>query len=175
MSQSKKAAKSVLIIIIFTIGSKVLGFIREALIANKFGAGIETDTFFIALTAISLFTSMITQSINTTMIPVLSKVEVEEGKDGKNNHTNNLVNIIALTSILIITVAWILSPFIIKILASGFKGDQFRMAVIMMRIGLPAIFFAGIQGVYRGYLQSELMFTESAAAQFPYNFTYIFF
>ena len=46
-----KTAKSALIIIIFTLGSKVLGFIREMLIAAKFGSGIETDTFFVAFAA----------------------------------------------------------------------------------------------------------------------------
>ncbi|NLI90124.1 MAG: hypothetical protein GX366_06935 [Epulopiscium sp.] len=83
MLQSKKAAKSVFIIIVFSLGSKVLGFFREVLIAHKFGAGVETDIFFVALTAISLFTSIIIQSLNTTMIPILSKVESEEGKKVK--------------------------------------------------------------------------------------------
>ena len=47
MSKSKQAAKSVTIIIIFTIASKFLGFIRETLIAAKFGSGTETDTFLL--------------------------------------------------------------------------------------------------------------------------------
>jgi len=175
LSQSKKAAKSVFIIIIFTFGSKILGFIREALIAAKFGSGAETDTFFIALTAITLFTSMITKAINTTTIPVLSKIESEEGKKGKKEHTNNLLNITSLLSFIIIILAWFLSPFILKVLAYGFSDEQFKLAVLMMRIGLPAIFFSGLVGVFRGYLQSELLFTESAAANFPFNFVYIFF
>ena len=45
MSTSNKATKSVFIIIIFTLGSKFLGFLREVLIAAKFGSGMETDTF----------------------------------------------------------------------------------------------------------------------------------
>ena len=44
-----------------------------------------------------------------------------------------------------------------------------------MRIGLPAIIFSSIIGVFRGFLQSELMFTESAVSQLPFNFVYIFF
>jgi len=145
MSKSKQAAKSVTIIIIFTIASKFLGFIRETLIAAKFGSGTETDTFFIALTAVSLFTSMITGSINTTMIPVLSEVEAKEGKVGKRSHTNNLLNIISLISIVIIALAWILSPNIIKVLAPGFEGKQFKLAVLMMKIGLTAIFLQGFK------------------------------
>ncbi|MDX9798062.1 MAG: murein biosynthesis integral membrane protein MurJ [Bacteroidales bacterium] len=175
MSQSKQAAKSVFIIIIFTIGSKILGFIREALIAAKFGSGATTDTFFIALAATSLFTAMVTSAINTTSIPVLSEIENIEGKEGKNEHTNNLLNIVMVLSILIIALAWFLTPFILKILAYGFEGEQFELAVSMTRIGLFSIFFAGIVGVFRGYLQSELKFTESAASQLPFNFVYIFF
>ena len=175
MSKSRKAVRSVVIIIIFTLGSKILGFIREMLIAAKFGSGFETDTFFIALTTVSLFRVMITKSINTTMIPVLSEIESKEGKEGKRKHANNLLNIIMLVSLLIIAISWIMSPFLIRIVASGFKGKQFDLAVLLTRIGLPAIFFASVQGVFRGYLQSEMMFTESAAADIPFNFVYIFF
>lgn len=175
MSKSNQAVKSVAIIIFFSLASKLLGFIREALIAAKFGSGSQTDTYFIAITAITLFTSMITKSINTTMIPVLSEVEAKEGKKGKRYHTNNFLNIIIILSFITIIIAWLLAPFIIRILATGFKGKQFSLAVQMMRIGMPAIIFASIQGVLRGYLQSELLFTESAAAQFPFNFVYIVF
>lgn len=176
MSKSKKAAKSVAIIIIFSFGGKLLGFIREMLIGAKFGSGSETDIFFTALTAISLFTMIITKSINTTMIPVLSEVEITEGKNGKISHTNNLLNIVSLISFIIIALAWILAPTIIRIIAPGFyEAEQFKLAVLMMRIGLPTIFLAGIQGVFRGYLQSELMFSESALVGIPLNLTYIFF
>ena len=44
MSTAKQAATSVVIMIVFSLGNKVLGFIREILIASTFGAGIETDT-----------------------------------------------------------------------------------------------------------------------------------
>lgn len=175
MLQSKQAAKSIFIMIIFGMGSKLLGFIREMLIAAKFGSGMETDTYFIALTATALFTSLFTQSLSTTMIPVMTEVEEKEGKCGKKSYTNNLLNITILLSLAVVVLGWLLSPFIIKILAHGFKDDQFYLAVTMMRIGMPVIIFAGIMGVYRGYLQSELMFLESAASQFPFNITYITF
>jgi putative peptidoglycan lipid II flippase len=131
LSQSKKAAKSIFIMIIFGIGGKLLGFIREMLIAAKFGSGMETDTFFIALTATSLFTTLLTQSLNTTMIPVMSEVEEREGKVGKRNHTNNLLNISILISLAIVVLGWLFSPLIIKILAHGFKGEQFELTHLL--------------------------------------------
>ena len=175
LSQSQKAAKSVFIIIIFGIGSKILGFIREALIAAKFGSGAETDTFFLVLTATSLFTVMITRAINTTTIPVLSKIESLEGKGGKISHANNLLNITLLTSLIITVLAWIFAPVLLKVLAYGFEGEQYRLAILMLRIGLFSIIFSAIVGVFRGYLQSEHRFIESAASEFPFNLVYIFF
>lgn len=87
MSKSKKAARSAIIIAFLTLGSKFLGFIRETLIAAKFGAGIKTDTFFIAITVTGLVTGLIGTAVKTTFVPVLSEVEAREGKGGKIAHT----------------------------------------------------------------------------------------
>jgi len=175
LSESSRAAKSVSIMIVFGLASNMLGFIREMLIASKFGSGEETDAFFIALAATSLFTAVITQSLNTTMIPILSEIENNEGIIGKKNHTNNLLNIIILISIIIVFLGLIFSPNIIKLLAYGFEGGQLDLAVTMFRIGMPVVIFSGVVGIYRGYLQSESMFIESSVSQLPFNFTYIFF
>ena len=175
MSRNQTAARSVFIMIIFGLGSKLLGFLREMLIAAKFGSSMETDTYFIVLIATSLFTTLLMQSLSTTLIPVMAIIGEREGKRRKYNHINNLLNIVIVVSLVIVVLAWPLSPLIIKILAYGFKGSQFDLAVQMMRIGMPALIFAGIVGVYRGYLQSELLFIESAATQLPFNMIYIAF
>jgi len=173
MSQSKRVLKSAIIIIVFSITSKLLGFARESLIAAKFGSSAMTDTFFIALTAISLFTSIIINSINNTMIPVFFEIESIKGKRGKKEHTNNFLNIVVLVSVFIMILAWFSAPIILRVLAYGFHGEQLQLALLMVRLGLPAIIFAGIQGVFMGYLQSELMFIETAATLFPFNIVYL--
>ncbi len=175
MAIAKKAFKSVVIIIIFTLGSKILGLFREVLIAAKFGSGFETDTFFMALTYISLLTIFITQSINTTLIPILSEIEAREGKEGKIKFTNNVLNLIIILSIIFILLGMILSPLLIKILASGFEEAQSNLLLQLIKIGLPIIIFSSVIGVYRGFLQSENLFIESAAADLPYNIVNIFY
>lgn len=175
MSKSAKVAKSVAIITIFTIGSKLLGFLREMLIASKFGSGIETDTFFIALSATTLLTSLLQSAINTTTIPVLSEVEALEGKEGKKAHTSNLVNIVLVAALEVVVLGILLAPMVVKIIAFGFSGEQYRLAVQLVRIGLPVALFSCTIGVFRGYLHSEMRFFETAATSFPFNFVYIFF
>lgn len=175
MSKSGRLAKSALVIIIFTLGSKFLGFLREVLIAAKFGSGLVTDTFFIALSASTLIGNFLRSAINITFIPVISEVEHKEGKKGKLEHTNNMLNIIFFISIIFVIISSISAPLIIKLLASGFEGEQFSLAVKLTRIGLPMILFSGIIGVMAGYLQSEERFNATAIVGVPFNLIYIFF
>jgi putative peptidoglycan lipid II flippase len=175
MTKPNKTAKSALIIIIFSLGSKFLGFLREVLIAAKFGSGMETDTFFIALTATGLVTGFLSNAISTTFIPVISEIESKEGKKGKIGHTNNMINVILFVSLILIIIALLGTPIIVKLLARGFEGEQFDLAVKLTRIGLPMILFSGVIGVITGYLQSEQRFNATALIGFPFNFVYIFF
>jgi len=175
MTKANNTAKSALIIIIFTLGGKFLGFIREILIAAKFGSGFETDAFFVALAATGLITTLIREAITTTFIPILSEVEAKEGKKGKVIHANNMINIIIAISIILVIVAWVLSPLIIKLTAKDFKEEQFNLAVSLMKIGLPMVLFSGVMGSLTGFLHSEQKHKSSAAIGFPFNLVYIFF
>ncbi|MDD2435470.1 MAG: murein biosynthesis integral membrane protein MurJ [Bacilli bacterium] len=170
-----KTTKSALIIIVLTLGSKLLGFIRETLIAAKFGSGSETDAFFIALTVTSLITTLIMTAITTTFVPLLSEIETKEGKKSKIYHVNNMLNIIIIASIVMMFLAWFLSPLIIKFMARGFDGEQFNLAVTLTRIGLPIILLSSLIGSLTGFLHSEQRYKSSAAIGFPLNFIYIFF
>ena len=175
MSQLKKSAKSVGMIAVITLGSKVLGFVREAMIAARYGSGVGTDTFFIALSAISLFSVILTQTINTTLIPILADVEAHEGKEGKKNHFNNFFNTMTLAAILLSILAYFIAPLIMKVLAKGFEGEQFQHAISMMRLGIPILIFTTMVGALNAYLQTEERFTETALISYPWNMIYIVF
>lgn len=174
-TRTTKTAKSALIIVIFSLGSKFLGFIRETLIAAKFGSGIYSDTFFVAITATRLVTSLMSSAITTTFIPVLSEVEGKEGKVVKIKRINNMINIVVVISMILVILAWIFAPFIIRLTAKGFYGEQFNLAVKLARIGFPMILFSGIIGSLTGFLHSEERHISTAAIGVPLNFVYIFF
>lgn len=175
MGKSNKVIKSTVLIMVFGLLSKPFGFIRELLIASKFGSGVETDTFFIALTATALVTGFISSAIVTTFIPILSEIEASEGKKGKIDHTNNMINIVFFISMVLVIIGFFFAPIIVKVLAKGFEGEQFDLAVKLIRVGLPMIIFGGIIGVFTGYLQSEERFTSTSLISFPFNFIYIVF
>lgn len=175
MDKSGKLVSSVFIIMFFTVGSKVLGFLRDVLIAARFGSGMETDAYFVALSAAGILSAFLMQAIETTMIPVLSEVEEEEGKAKKIVHTNHILNLVLLVATGLLLFGWVFAPWIAQIMAVGFAGEQLQLAVTLTRFAMPVVLFSGVSAVFLGLLQSEHRFFETAAIQLPFNFVYIFF
>src|SRR5699024_6641654 len=175
MGNAKKAAKSVGIIMFFTLAGKFLGFVREMLIASKFGSGDLTDAYFIAMDATTIFMGMIGTALNTTLIPILSEIEVKQGKQGKVDYLNNILNVVFFMSIVFMILGWIFSPAIVKIFAKGFEGEKLQLAIKLHRIGLPIAFFSVAAYIFTGYLENNESFGIPAAKSFPFNFIYIIF
>jgi len=163
------------VLAVFAIINKILGFFREVLIASRFGASIESDAFFIAQTATTLISTIFIGSIRTTMIPVLSDIEAQEGKKLKILHTSNFLNIFIVITLLFELLIFIVAPHFIKILAVGFEGRQLELAIMLTRLGLPIIFLSCLLNVFRGYLQSEMRFTEEGISHIPFNLVIVLY
>src|SRR5699024_1612868 len=138
------AAQSAAMIAAVTLFSKFLGFLREVLIASKFGSGYETDTYFVAMTATVLIMTTIGAALKTTLIPIFSEINEVKGKERKLKYMNNVLNVIFLITIGLVIVGYFASPLVVKVLAKGFTGEQYDLAIKLNRIGLPIIIFMGL-------------------------------
>lgn len=167
--------RSALMISICTLISKGLGFLRVIMIASRFGSGMETDTYNAAMTATVVIVGALGSAINTTLIPIFSNIEEEEGKKGKLKFLNNIINLVLISTILMIIVGFFISPIIIKLAAKGFKGEQFKLAVKLNRIGLPIIMLLGFIHVLAGFLHSSKVFGPPAIAGIPYNIVFLIY
>ena len=175
MTKKQHVAQSAAIIAIFTLISKGLGFIREVMIASKYGSGIETDTYFVAMTATVIIMGTLGSALNTTLIPIFSEIRGKGGRKAQRKYLNNILNIVVLITVILAILAFIFSPILIKILAKGFEGEQFNMAIRLNRIGLPIVIFLGITYVFSGYLQSNQIFGPHAIMGIPYNFVFLIY
>ncbi len=167
------ATQSAILVSVLTLFSKSLGFLREIMIASRFGSGMETDTYFMAMTATVIVVGALGAALNTTLIPIFSEIEERYGKNGKLHYLNNILNIIGLATILMMLIGYVFSPTIVRILAKGFEGEQFDLAVRLNRIGLPLIMFLALTHVLTGLLHSSKIFGPSAVAGIPYNIVFL--
>lgn len=175
MSRKGEVAQVALMISVFTLVSKVLGFLREIMIANRFGSGMETDTYFVAITATVIIVGAIGAAINTTLIPIFAEIGERYGRRGKVKFLNNVINVVLIVLLLIVILGFAFSPVVIKILAKGFEGEQFDLAVKLNRIGLPIAVFLGLTHVLSGFLHSSEVFGPPAISGLPYNFVFLIY
>lgn len=175
MSKKNRVAQSAVMISICTLVSKFLGFLREVMIASKFGSGMETDTYFVAMTATVIIVGTLGSALNTTLIPIFSEVGERYGHKGKLVYLNNIMNLVLIVTLLMMAFGFFGAPLIVKILAKGFEGEQFHLAVKLNRIGLPIVMLLGFTHVLAGFLNSNQIFGPPAIAGVPYNIVFLIY
>jgi putative peptidoglycan lipid II flippase len=173
MSEIQRAARSALIIIIITLISKLLGFVREMVIAAGFGASSSTDAYLIALTIPAVLFASCSRSVQTAFIPLFNEMLLKESKEEALKFSNSVINIVSLSLFLISGCAFIFMPQITMLLSPGFKGEIYHLAIILARIMIPVGFVWGIVGISNGLLNSLKIFSIPAAIGISYNLVII--
>lgn len=166
------------IVMIATLVCRILGLGREMVISNQFGAGIETDAFFIAFMIPNLLRSFIGEgALNTAFIPIFSECLTNQDKKKADAFASNVLNILIIILVIIIIIGIWGAPWIIKIVAGGFKQDpeKYLLTVRLTRIMFPYIAFAAIAALFMGILNSYKQFFIPALAPAMLNIGIIWF
>lgn len=164
-----KAKKSAVVLMLITFISKITGFFRDIILAQHFGASIITDAYITALNIpVVLFTG-ISASLGTTYIPMFFKIKEEQGQEGVNKFTSNVLNIVMILSLITIILGSIFTPYIVKIFAMGFKGEELRITTEFSKILMPSILFIAVNGLVSSYLLANGKFYISGLVSIPFN------
>lgn len=174
MSKSKKshAINAIVVIIGLTLFSKVIGFVRDALIGSTFGIGIDSDAYFMGLGITTTIFLSLGTGIATSIIPISVKLE---GNKDKNKILSSIINSILVVSSIITIICFIFTPQLVSLFASGFEGQKFELAMLLTRIMIPTVFFIALAYLYVGLLQAHEQYLLPAMISVPYNLLAIAF
>ncbi len=145
--------KTVVIVMVLSIVSKIMGFLRETVLAYFYGASNISDAYLISLTIPETLFAFIGIGLATSFIPVYSDIEKCGESDVSNKYVNNVINSILLLCTLLTILVWIFAPYIVKIFASGFTGETLALGINFTRITVLGIYFRGILYILKGHLQ----------------------
>lgn len=159
-TKMKNVARYSAMIAMILILSKLVGTIREFLIAAQFGASIESDIFKIATRIPNIFYGVVGAALTTSFMPIFAKLKTDTNK--ANDFFNNILNILFVFSLVLVIFGMFFSTQLIQTMASGFSSDQIEKTVLMTRIVMPSIIFLTLSGLYTGYLQSYGIFLQPA-------------
>ncbi|TWI59881.1 murein biosynthesis integral membrane protein MurJ [Halalkalibacter nanhaiisediminis] len=166
--------RTVIIIMLITILSKLFGFARDITLSYFYGASNISDAYLISLTIPTVLFSIIGVGIKTGYIPMFNKIESTSGTEAGNRFTNNLINILFIICTLIIILGLVFTEQIVKVFALGFEGDTLALAIQFTKISLVGIYFTGFVFIFKAFLEVKGNFFIPALIGLPLNIIIIF-
>ena len=161
-----------------TFISRVLGFVRDTVIARSFGAGIETDAFFIAFRIPNLLRRLFAEgAFSQAFVPVLSEYKNQKGFDATKDLVDHVASLLALALFVVTVLGIVIAPLIIYVSAPGFSAHpaKFQITVDLLRITFPYIFFISLVAFAGGILNTYSKFSVPAVTPALLNLSFIFF
>lgn len=155
---SMNAAKIAIFMAVLTLVSKLLGFLREMVIAGFFGAGFIVDSYVMAQSIPNILFAGIFVSIATAYMPLFSEKVENEGLKASNRFTTQIINLLLLMTIISACIGVIFSKQLVALLASGFKGQTADLTAYFLRVTLFYAVFSSITGIFESYLQYKNKF-----------------
>ena len=155
----------------FTLISRILGYLRDILIAFFLGASIFADAFFVAFRLPNTFRRLFAEgTFNAAFIPSYTSAKIESKKNGKK-FADDILGSLLLILILIVTVVEIFTPYLVYIIAPGFIENEikFNLAVELTRITFPFLLFVSLSSFFAGILNSNNKFAAAAAVPIILN------
>lgn len=138
-----------------TLASKVLGLIRDSLIAAFFATGMRADAFMAASKLpTTLFDMVIGGVISATFIPVFNDIITKKNKKEAMAFVNKFVTMILLITVAISVLGIIFADPLVNIIAPNYTGDKHDLTVKLTSIMFPMIIFTGLAFSFVGLLQS---------------------
>ena len=162
-------SKTVVTIMLLTIVSKIVGFIRDITLSYYYGASHISDVFLVSLTIPSIIFGIIGTGLSPGYIPMYNRIVAEQGWESGNKFTSNLINLLAVVCTIIVAAGLIFTEPAVRLFASGFKGETLALAVRFTKITLFGIYFTGALYIFNSYLQMNENYIVPALVGLPLN------
>jgi len=155
----------------FTLISRILGYVRDILIAIFLGTSLLADAFFVAFRLPNTFRRLFAEgTFNAAFIPSYAG-ELAKNKINADNFAKNVFNLLFIILLFFVLLAEIFMPQLIFLIAPGFYKDpeKLKLAVDLSRITFPFLFFICLASFFGAILNSYNKFAAAAAAPIILN------
>jgi putative peptidoglycan lipid II flippase len=164
--------KGIMTVGAWTMGSRVMGLIRDLLIARFLGAGAISDAYFVANRLPNLFRRLFGEgAFNSAFVPVFSGLLVTEGEDVARGFTEEAAAALAFWLLILTILGEIFMRPFLHVLAAGFSDDpsKFELTVVLARLTFPYLLLICLAALLSGVLNALNRFIAAAAAPLLYN------
>ena len=138
----------------YTLISRILGYVRDILIAIFLGTSLFADAFFVAFRLPNTFRRLFAEgTFNAAFIPSYVSEKIKNEKKGKK-FADEVLNLLIIILSFIVLLVEIFTPFIVYLIAPGFIGDmqKFNLAVDFTRITFPFLILVSLSSFFSYFM-----------------------
>ena len=161
-----------------TLLSRILGFVRDTVIARVFGAGLYTDAFFVAFKIPNLLRRLFAEgAFSQAFVPVLAEYKNREGDEATHVLVDHVAAFLSVTLLAVTALGVAAAPLIIYLTAPGFAANPQKLALTadLLRITFPYILFISLTSLAGGILNTYSRFSVPAFTPVLLNLSFIVF
>ena len=159
-----------------TLLSRILGFVRDFVIARIFGAGMLTDAFFVAFKLPNLLRRLFAEgAFSQAFVPILGEYKNKRGEIETKRLVDHVATLLFLATLLVTLLGMLAAPAFVYISAPGFAKDpdKFALTVELTRITFPYIVFMSLVALSGGVLNTWSRFNVPAFTPVLLNLSFI--
>ncbi|MBD9607565.1 putative peptidoglycan lipid II flippase [Pseudomonas sp. PvR086] len=170
--------KSLAAVSSITMLSRVLGFVRDTLIARAFGAGMATDAFFIAFKLPNLLRRIFAEgAFSQAFVPILAEYKSQKGEEAARTFIAYVSGLLTLVLALVTALGMLAAPWVIWATAPGFvdSPEKFRLTTDLLRVTFPYILLISLSSLAGAILNTWNRFSVPAFVPTLLNVSMIIF
>lgn len=161
----KSAVKTVSIVMIIMILSRILSLVSSQVYITHFGIGLHTDIYSYAIQLPNtIFTSFGT-AITTVFIPIFAGYIAKNQKRKADEFSNNIIGISLIFTVCLSMVGFLISPLLVMF--TRFRVEGYEFSVTTLRIMFPVVIFYALNYAFQGILQSKGKYNMPALVSIP--------
>lgn len=166
---NQTVARAAGVILAISIIGRLLGFVREQVIAARFGTSMFTDAYIMAFTLPNLIYVIIGGALATALIPVFTEIMAKSGKETASRMSSTIINSSLLGILLLCALGIWAAPVLVAIIAPGFSGEISQLTIKLSRIMFPCILFMALSLLLGGILNSLKNFAVPASTSVAFS------
>ena len=168
--KTSSITKAALVLGLATLASKILGLLRNRILAGQFGAGYELDVYYAAFRIPDfIFNIVVFGALSAGFIPVFSKLIHEKKEERAFRTANAALNLVFVLLIVLCLISIIFTKDLISFIAPGFDSGKKETTIELTRIMLLSPIFLLLSSILGGILQSFKRFFVYALSPIVYN------
>ncbi|WP_440878382.1 murein biosynthesis integral membrane protein MurJ [Vibrio natriegens] len=166
--------KAVVLIFIFSLLSKLVGFVRELFVSYFYGVSPVTDAFNVAQSIPGFFLTFFGIAISTTLIPVYNRLKSKRSAENADCFFSTVCVFFCIISLFTSAILIYFSESVVFVFAPGLIGEAKEWAIELTKICCLGILLYSLTFLFNSYLNAKNKFIFTAFTNVPYNLVLLF-